>query len=227
MPDAMFELPGAERLARGLWRWTAYHPEWKQDVGCVAYARGTGAELVLIDPMLPVEEADRRRFLRALDREVRARSRPLQVLVTIHWHKRHATEIVERYTRTPGAEFWGPSTAAHKLSLDDGRLLDRARRIPSDVVAFETRRGEEVVLWLPSARAVVAGDALLGGKRKPLRVCPQSWFPRGLDRAAVARSLRPLTKLPVELVVPLHGEPIREDAAAVLAGALADAARRG
>ena len=215
-------LPGADELTPGLWRWSAYHPEWRQDVGCVAYT--TGSTLALIDPMLPAEQAEARRFLRALDREVRAGSGSLHVLVTIHWHKRHAAEIVDRYAAKPGVELWGPSGATTKLELRDNRKLNRVRRPPAGIVAFETRRGEEVVLWLPRVKTLVAGDALLGGKRKPLRVCPQSWLPRGVTRAAVAKSLRPLTRLPVKLILPAHGEPIRDDAREVLAAALADAA---
>ena len=216
------KLPGADELAPGLSRWTAYHPEWKQDVACVAYTNGT--DLALIDPMLPAEEVDARRFLRALDREVRDRTRPLHVLVTIRWHKRHASEIAKRYATRPGSELWGPSGGAITLSLRENRAADRARRLPAGIVAFETCGGEEVVLWLPRAKTVFAGDALLGGKRKPLRVCPPSWLPEGVAPSDVARSLQPLTSLPVQLVVPAHGNPVSEDAAGVLATALADAA---
>jgi glyoxylase-like metal-dependent hydrolase (beta-lactamase superfamily II) len=216
------KLPGADELATGLWRWTTYHPEWKQDVACVAYTNGT--DVVLVDPMLPAEDAEARRFLRALDREVRERTRPLHVLVTIRWHKRHAAEIASRYAARPGAELWGPSGATTKLSLRANRAADRARRLPAGIVAFETCRGDEVVLWLPRAKAVFAGDALLGGKRKPIRVCPASWLPKGVTRSDVAHSLQPLTSLPVELVVPAHGDPVRTDAAGALAEALADAA---
>jgi glyoxylase-like metal-dependent hydrolase (beta-lactamase superfamily II) len=216
------KLPGADELAPGLWRWTAYHPEWKQDVACVAYTNGT--EVALVDPMLPAEGAEARRFLRALDREVRKRTRPLHVLVTIRWHKRHAVELASRYATRPGAELWGPSGATTTLSLGANRAADRARRLPAGIIAFDAFGGDEVVFWLPRAKAVFAGDALLGGKRKPLRVCPQSWLPKGVVRSEVARSLQPLTSLPVELVVPAHGEPVRTDAAGVLAAALADAA---
>jgi glyoxylase-like metal-dependent hydrolase (beta-lactamase superfamily II) len=218
---ATIDIPGGEQLRPGLWRWTAYHTEWKQDVACLAYANG--ADLVLIDPLLPADEKEARRFLRALDRQVRDRPRPLHVLVTIHWHKRHATEIASRYAERPGVELWGPSSATAKLSLRADRALDHARKLPAGIVAFETRRGEEVVLWLPRPRALFAGDALLGGKRKPLRVCPQSWLPRGVTRPEVARALQPLTDLPIELVVPAHGEPVTEDAADVLARAVAEA----
>jgi glyoxylase-like metal-dependent hydrolase (beta-lactamase superfamily II) len=215
-------LPGAEQLAPGLWRWSVHHPEWGHDVGCVAYA--TGSTLALIDPMLPPDDAARRRFLRALDREVRARPGPLHVLVTVHWHERHATAIVERYAAGPGAELWGPSHATAKLGLRANRLLDRVRRPPAGIVAYEAGRGDEVVLWLPRAKTLVAGDALLGGKRTPLRVCPQGWLPRGASRSSVARSLRPLTTLPVQLILPAHGEPVRENALHALEAALAAAA---
>jgi glyoxylase-like metal-dependent hydrolase (beta-lactamase superfamily II) len=187
----------------------------------VAYA--TKTSLALIDPMLPAEEAEARRFSRALDREVRTRPGSLHILVTIHWHRRHAAEIVHRYGAR-GVQLWGPSGARAKLDLRDDRLLDRARRPPAGIVAFETRGGGEVVLWLPRVKTVVAGDALLGGKRKPLRVCPQSWLARGESRSHVAKSLRPLAALPVELVLPAHGEPVREDPRRALADALADAA---
>ncbi len=215
-------LPGAEELAPGLRRWVAYHPEWKQDVACLAYAKRP--DLVLVDPMLPADAGESRRFLRALDREVRGRERPLHVLVTIHWHKRHAAEIADRYRKRPGVELWGPGSASEKLGLAANRALERVRRLPAGIVAVPCLKGEEVVLWLPAARAVFAGDVLLGGKRRPLRVCPQSWLPRGVERAAVAKELRPLTTLPVELVVPAHGEPVREDAALHLRRAIADAA---
>jgi len=215
-------LPGAEQLRPGLWRWIAYHPEWRADVGCVAYA--TATSLALIDPMLPAEEADRRRFLSALDREVRSQPGPLHVLVTIHWHKRHAAELVDRYSSRRDVELWGPSGATAKLDLRDNRRLDRVRRPPAGIVAFETRGGREVVLWLPRARTVVAGDALLGGRRKPLRICPQSWLEHGETRTRVARSLRPLAALPVELVLPAHGEPVRENALQALERAFADTA---
>ena len=39
----------------GLWRWTTFHTEWRQDVGSVAY-EGDDA-LVLIDPLLESDDA--------------------------------------------------------------------------------------------------------------------------------------------------------------------------
>ena len=38
-------------IAPGLWRWTAYHEEWKEDVGCTFVETDDG--VVLIDPLVP------------------------------------------------------------------------------------------------------------------------------------------------------------------------------
>jgi len=47
-----------ERIATALWRWTAYHEQWRRDVGCLAVE--DGAALILIDPLVeswPAREA--------------------------------------------------------------------------------------------------------------------------------------------------------------------------
>lgn len=213
---------GASQLAPGLWRWTAYHPEWKDDVGCIAYT--DGAELVLIDPLAPLNGAAGRRFWKGLDEEVRRRRTPVRVIVTVRWHERHAPEVVDRYASSPGAELWAPTGAVPLLSRTPDHAFRASDRLPAGIVAFDTLRSDEVVLWLPAVKTIVSGDVLLGGKRKPLRVCPQSWLPTGVKRAELAASLAPLLELPVELILPAHGEPIRADAADVLERALGDAA---
>lgn len=210
------------QLVPGVWRWTAYHLEWKSEVSSFAYSDGT--ELVLIDPLLPADRSGRRRFWKTLDTEVRGRATPIHVVLTIHWHERHAPEIAARYASSPGAALWVPSGAASQLSWPPDHAFVVGDRLPAGIVAFDTLRDDEVVLWLPAANAIVCGDVLLGGKRKPLRVCPQSWLPPEVKRAELADSLASLLELPVELILPAHGEPIQADAAAVLERALADAA---
>ena len=70
-------------LRPGLWRWTSFHPEWKQDVGSVAVE---GADdLVLIDPLLQPDDA--------LDALVPRVGKPVSVLVTIFWHTRSADVV--------------------------------------------------------------------------------------------------------------------------------------
>src|SRR5205823_9678765 len=69
-----------QEIATGLWRWTAWHEEWKADVGCVYYE--SGGSVCLIDPLVPESDADR--FWAALDRDV-ARAAGVDVLITVFW----------------------------------------------------------------------------------------------------------------------------------------------
>src|SRR5262245_26620242 len=57
-------------VAPGLRRWTAWHEEWQEDVGCLAVDTGDG--LVLIDPLDPP----------------RGLRRPQHVLLTLFFHAR-------------------------------------------------------------------------------------------------------------------------------------------
>ena len=80
-------------LAPGLWRWTGWHEEWKQEVGCVYYEHA--GEVCLIDPLVPPEDPDR--FWAALDRDVERAGGSVHVLLTVFWHARSAGEVVARY----------------------------------------------------------------------------------------------------------------------------------
>ena len=80
-------------IAPGLWRWTAYHEEWNEDVGCVYVETEDG--VVLIDPLVPPD--DTAKFWKALDRDVKRAKAPVHVLVTVFWHTRSAAAMRERY----------------------------------------------------------------------------------------------------------------------------------
>ena len=84
---------------------------------------------------------------------------------------------------------------------------------------MEARPRSEVLLWEPRSRALIAGDALLGdGERgEGLHPCPAGWLPESTDLADLRRSLRPALDLPVELILPSHGEPVLADAGRTLA----------
>ena len=218
----MLSVPGARELAPGLTHWTAYHEEWKHDVGCVAL--DSGPELVLVDPLAPPEVRDARRFWKALDATARERD-AVHVVLTLHYHERSAGAVAGRYRNRPGALVWAPVESEPLLRLTPDRVFAPGDRLPGGVEAFATGRADEVVLWLPQQRALVAGDVLLGaGPRSRFRVCPAGWLPDGVSRADVAERLTPLADLPVALLVPLHGALVLEDAAATLREAL-DAAR--
>ncbi len=206
------------RYAEGLWRWTAYYDEWRDDVGCVYY-EAPGA-IVLIDPLVPSEPSETARFWEALDRDVRRAGVPVHVLVTVFWHARSAGEIVRRY----GSRLHATTRARAPIQLRTDAVTDVFRpgeRLPGGVVALASGRATEVVYWIPQHRTLVPGDVILGSEGGGLRLCPESWLPAGVGHARLRSVMAPLLELPVERVLVSHGEPVSENARARLAEALA------
>src|SRR5262249_23249473 len=103
-------------IASGLWRWTGFHPEWKEQVGCVYYA--SPEAVVLLDP--PVPQGAEERFWSALDRDVQRAGVPVHVLVSVHWHTRSARAIVKRYR----GRLWAPSRARAAVAGRAGKVTD-------------------------------------------------------------------------------------------------------
>jgi glyoxylase-like metal-dependent hydrolase (beta-lactamase superfamily II) len=189
-------------IAPGLRRWTAWHDEWQENVGCLAVDTDDG--LVLIDPLDPP----------------RGLRRPEHVLLTIHWHARS--------TSTP--HVWAHRRTVRMLAnrgVEVGHPFTAGDALPGGIQAFETARPGEVVFWLPRARALAVGDVLLGAGAKPratddpLRLCPERWLGKATHDDLRA-SLAPLLELPVSRVLVSHGTPVlrggRRTLAAVLAG---------
>ena len=193
-------------LKPGLWHWTGPHPDWttkqggsngwEQEVSC--YYAETPDAVALVDPLVPPEDRDR--FFEALDRDVERASRPVQILLTCAWHARSAAELAERY----GAAVW-------TFTPDAGP--------PPDGRVFDAGWAEEGVLWFEEHRALVSGDVILGSDGG-LRLCPASWLPKGWTQDRLREQLGPLLELPVELVLPTHGEPVVEGARERLAEVL-------
>ena len=196
-----------QELRPGLWRWTAPHPEWEHAESWGPEVASVYAELpqavVVIDPLIPADEDER--FWSALDRDVERLARPVYVLLTVHWHERSVAEVLERYHAT----LWRPE---HRGELPDGVRPEIVRG--SDWV--------EALFYLEPQRALVAGDLLIGtdgGVELPV-----TWFPKA-EQEWVESTLKPelrerLGKLPVELVLVSHGEPVLTDGNAVLDRAL-------
>jgi glyoxylase-like metal-dependent hydrolase (beta-lactamase superfamily II) len=175
-------------------RWTAYHEEWEEQVGCVAVETGDG--LLAFDPLEPPVEPD-------------------HTFITVFWHARSARGRVwapkdqVRRLRNRGVEVTDPFEPGDEL--------------PGGVQCFDTARSGEVVYWLPDERALVVGDVLLGAGAKPrptddpLRLCPERWLQPKATHEDLEASLRPLLDLPIEAVYVSHGVPVLEDGRALLA----------
>jgi glyoxylase-like metal-dependent hydrolase (beta-lactamase superfamily II) len=201
-------------IASGLWRWTGYHEEWGEDVGSVYWETDDG--IVLIDPLVPPEDTER--FWSALDRDVE-RVDAVHVLVTIFWHTRSTSAIVDRYS----ARVWAPTRARAAVARRAGNVSDTFRvgdPLPGGIEAFPTTRGTEVVYWIPRHRSLVPGDVLLGDGKGGIRMCPASWLASGDSHVKLAQALHPLLDLPVDRVLLSHGEPVLTDGGNALETAL-------
>ncbi len=208
-----------------LWRWTAPHPDWTPEEGgpggwdqeVASFALVEADALVLFDPLVPAD--DEERFWRNLDADVEHHGPP-HILLTVNWHARSAQAILDRYA---AAQVWstevGEAEARKRVTVT--RTFSTGATLPGGVEARGAYEPEEAVFWIPSHRALVVGDALLGTPTGGLRV-PDNWFPERLTPQAARDALRPLLSLPVELVLPTHGRPILENGQAALEEALRD-----
>jgi glyoxylase-like metal-dependent hydrolase (beta-lactamase superfamily II) len=195
------EIDGRE-MAAGIGRWVAYHPEWKQDVASAAIESGGG--FVLVDPLLPggTEGEAAMRGLEAL-------GRPPAIVLTVFFHERSAGEIADRI---PGTTLWVEHDGVANVESAVTNPFRPGDRLPGGLIAFATARADEVVLWDPASRSLIVGDVMLGRGPHGIELCPDSWLPDGVGAKELSRSLLPLLDLPVERILPGHGEPVDQNA---------------
>jgi glyoxylase-like metal-dependent hydrolase (beta-lactamase superfamily II) len=203
----------------GVWHWEAPHPDWagpenealRQRLAATAgtpneaargvvssYAIGDDERLLLFDPL-------------AMPREIEelAAGRDQVVVLTCPWHERDTRNLVERlgapvFTPLPDE---GSPDVAWLLGGDRSyaHLYSAGERLPVGVEALPGRLPNDLVLWVESRRAVIAGDTLVDfGQGLEI---PVEWLPRDVAREQIVESLRSLLKLPVELVLATHGGP--------------------
>lgn len=200
-----------QQIAPQLWWWTAPHPDWgppdfedgqgwERDVSC--YALVEGDDFVLFDPLVPA--GDEERFWAALDGDVEHHGPP-RILVTVFWHARSSKEIIERYE---GAAVWAHEPAAGDVAkrvpvshtFVDGDVL------PGRVEAIGMHHMDEAAFWLPSHRALLLGDSVLGYEGRAGR-CPASWLRKGESVEKLEASVRHSIERDPELLLLTHGGP--------------------
>jgi glyoxylase-like metal-dependent hydrolase (beta-lactamase superfamily II) len=197
--------------------WQAPHPEWMPAAPwprlVSSYAIDDGARLLLLDPLAVPDEL-----------LARARERETAIVLTAPWHERDTRLLVDRI----GAPLYAPRPDSAQDLVDKfGVTLEQAGhgspdlewvrdedvdvhwyapgdRLPVGVQAYAGREGNDMVLWVESARAVVAGDTLVDfGAGSALNERLRG----GVSREEVVERLRPLLALPVEVVLLAHGSP--------------------
>jgi hypothetical protein len=119
------------------------------------------------------------------------RDTKVQVVLTAEWHDRDAKQL--------GAPICG----------DD---------LPKDVTAQPAFFPGERTLWIPAQNALVVGDSLPDGGAMPDAWLESEWAKA--TREEYNEKLRPLVDLPVELLLPTHGDPVTDDAQGALRRAL-------
>jgi glyoxylase-like metal-dependent hydrolase (beta-lactamase superfamily II) len=202
-------------LARGLWHWDAPHPDWTTEdwwpQRVSSYAIDDGTRLLLFDPLAVPGEIEGL----AADRE------PMIVL-TAPWHERDTQSLVERLgltVYTPPADTAQDLVDKFGITVEqagdgspdllwlrergDGNFYLRSDDLPFEIEVFPGRDNNDVVLWVESKRAVIAGDTLVDfGQGLGIQ---DEWLRKGVTREEVAEGLRPLLELPVEHVLAAHG----------------------
>ena len=181
-------------LQTGVWHWTANHPDWKPgeewDQEVSSYAIDDGERLLLLDPLAPPSEIDEL-----------AAERETAIVLTCPWHARDARSLAERH----GAPLYVPPPDEGDPSPVEGQVFRAGDRLPVGVEAFPGMEPNDLVLWIESSRALVAGDTLID--RGQGLEFPADWANKGVPPEQILEALRPLLELPVELVLPTHGAP--------------------
>jgi len=206
-------------LAPGLWHWQAPHPGWRPgepwDRNVSSYAIDDRGRLLLFDPLgVPSDIVGR------------AANRDTSIVLTAPWHERDAQSLVQRlgvpvYTPLPDtaeylmrrydltAEQAGDGSPdvvwLVKEGQGDARPYSAGDRLPVGVEAFPGQKPNDMVLWIESQCAVVAGDTLVDFG-DGLHINPR-WLDPDVTREQVVEGLRPLLDLPVEHVLATHGGP--------------------
>jgi len=181
-------------LQRGVWHWEARHPDWTPSEGwgpeVSSYAIDEGKRLLLIDPLSPPSLVD----------ELASGREPVVVL-TCPFHRRDTQAVVERL----GASVFVPPPDEGDVDPVKGHIFEAGDKLPVGIEAFPGIDRNDLVLWIESRRALLAGDTLID-RGKGLEF-PADWATRGVPPDEILESLRQLLELPIELVLPTHGAP--------------------
>jgi hypothetical protein len=196
-------------LRPGIWHWQSPHPDWDAEQWwpqlVSSYALTLGDDVVLFDPLAVPDEI---------------RERATAVVLTAPYHERDARSL-GLPVHAPPADTW--QDWVEKFGVDPEKVrgmesddltwlraeesagqFHEPGKWPFGIYAYAGREDNDLVLWIPAVNAIVSGDSL-------------SDFGEGLDiqmggrthltKEQVAKQLQPLLDLPVELVLPAHGEP--------------------
>ena len=195
-----------QEIAPRLWWWSAPHPEWTPDGGwgqiVSSYALVADHAFVLFDPLVPPDEPDR--FWEALDRDVEHHGPPA-ILITLYFHVRSSKGIADRYD---GTTVWAYEEAATRVGkrVRYTDTFTEGNDLPGGAEAVPLHAQDEVAFWLPSHKATVIGDAILGGDGGA-RLCPPSWLGKNDSMDDLRAAVHRILKFPANRLLLTHGGP--------------------
>ena len=173
-----------DELAPGLWSWARRHPEWHpgefgaEVVSFLARGGEGDGETLLIDPLLGGGEDPAWELI-----EAQAGER-IRVLITITYHVRSAESVRDRFGDRVPVTIHGHEAVAKRLASTAGfEAFAAGDRLPAGVTAHPVGRPRrfETPLLLPSQRALVFGDALVGTADGP-----RIWAQERIDERVAA-----------------------------------------
>ena len=180
-----------------MWHWEARHPEWneRQWWGPLvsSYAIDDGMRLVLFDPLAPPAAIEKL-----------AQERETAIVLTCPWHSRDAQALADRY----GAPLYVPPPDEGDSSPVDGTVFREGDRLPVGVEALPGMEPNDLVLWVETHGALVAGDTLQDrGNGVQFVGDLVNNVPGQVPVEQIREGLRQLLALPVEIVLLTHGAP--------------------
>ena len=188
----------------GVWFWEETHPDWEAgdswDPTVRCWAIATGGELVLVDPLVR-DDRDRDGAWTALDALVAEHGRVHAVIRTLHYHHRSCAQASARYD----VPIYARPLPHDNLPVHPFDIPTRDRgAILGDLIAHHVERDDELVLWIPSARALLFSDV---GQRREGRfeLCPEWWVHPPDSWGDLRQQMYDLAALDPEHLLVSHG----------------------
>ncbi len=196
-----------KQIARGLYHWTAIHPEIRIRVSSYYLAR----ERVLIDPLVPSPGG-----LEWLERH----GPPEHILLTNRLHARHSARLVAAF----GCTVWCPRAGLYDLAPElKARPFAAGDALPGGARAF--RIGvlcpDESALLLPRVKALAVADGVIRDGNGPLSFVTDELLvdvPSQAQRVkrGLKAAYRRLAAEDFEYLLMAHGNPWLHDGRAAL-----------